>query len=230
MLRRRSYLKEADIQRDVENRRVAEGFYESLINWVRNYSDKLDRDKGGGLIAHADSFWKHPKARKLIVLFIPSATGKNPGIGKYAGSDIIVLPYLIGEWDTRYLDTRINKDSVIHEMIHFLDPGRGKKSTHSARRADAGDVTGYYNDSSEWNAYWQEGAATFDRLIVAPMTAKGSKAFDHFFGDGSLDAVRKRVERFWDIGFLDNMSRETTRRFDKRLAALWKYHKDRGEF
>jgi len=230
-LRRRLYLVEAQYWRDKEIRNVAEEFYQSLVRFLETRSNELAVRSDGGYSVHAAKFWDHPRARKLGVVFLPE--GKiakfriRGGIGTEQGTNlkVLVFPIMIGPFDMRHLSTRLYKDHVIHEVVHYLDPGfRFGKVSDLERVSDSE----YYNSSAEWNAFWQEGAAAFERMLK--QIKDNEKEMDVFFGDGSLKQARERADKFWAKDFLNNMSVETERKFDKRFAQLWKEMKDRNLF
>jgi len=239
-LRRRTYLSEATYQRDVKVRKTAEEFYKALVKFLRNRSDELvPRKTEGGYSVHAMEFWKHPKARNFGVIFIPQKEKLHGfemagGLGKAGNIDVLLFPIMMGPYDKRHLVTRLDRNFVVHEMIHFLDPAYGK--TGDIRRYHRGDKTldtkKYYNEPGEWNAFWQEGAAKAERFLrtnlLKVQERHRKKMRETYFGDGSLKAVRDRVKKFWDANFLENMSKKTARKFDKRLARLWKQWKDEG--
>lgn len=231
-LRHRSYLREATYGRDRVARKIATDFYEALVKFLKTRSDELAyRSSDGGFGVHAMEFWRHPKARNLGVIFTPSTGGQRMGgMGVAGGLKVVVFPIMLKPGDKSHLATRLNKDVVIHEMIHFLDPGMGKGAS-SAKRYDSGEEAGYYNSPAEWNAYWQEGAAKFERAFGwhANDPALHGMMIKKFFGDGSLKQAREKAEHFWDQGFLDSMNVQTRRKFDKRFAQLWKAAKSRGD-
>ncbi len=227
-LRRRGYLSEAKYDRDRRIRDIAEDFYDHLYRFLETRSDELVPRRDGGFSVHAMEFWRrNPLARNLGVVFTPSQMALGGqltgGIGKAGKADVLVFPIMRGPGDSAHLDTRLQRSHVVHEMIHLLDPGYSKMSG-AARRGQITRKT-YFNLPGEWNAFWQEGAAQAERLIRNPVFVRRPEARVQFFGDGSLSAFRKGVEKIWDKAFLENMSAKTARKFDKRLAQLWKQFK-----
>lgn len=224
---------EASYQRDKKIRDIAEDFYKSLVKFLKTRSDELVPWKHGGVVVMAGKFWKHPKAHKLGVIFTPKVRGLSGGVGRVGGLKVMIFPIMIGPGDKRHLDTRLIKDAVIHEMIHFLDPGYGKgggiKRYEKTRKSPATvDRKAYMNDPGEWNALWQEGAAKFERMIRSGGLARNPKVREHFFGDGSLAQMRVRADQFWEKEFFKYMSSKTKRKFDKRFAQLWTAMKKEG--
>jgi len=232
-LRHRGYLREATYKKDREYRDVAEHFYHALVKFLKSKPDRLVyRKSDGGYSIVASEFWRHPLAKKLGVVFTPEHGRLSGGVGKAGKFDVLVFPIMLGPGDRRHLDTRLRQDVVVHEMIHFLDPGRDAGQS-SAAKFDSGRESDYYNSPGEWNAYWQEGAAAVERFLRAPMVSHSTpeqkaKIIKTFFGGTTLKDVYERANKFWDQGFLENMTQKTERKFRKRLAQLWKSLKDRG--
>lgn len=229
-------LEEATYARDADLRARAERFYQDLRAYLDVPEDELRRrlipGRDGSFSVWARDFLKSAgrpgssdtSMDDLIVVFGPAREGRKAGVGTFRGSDALVIYALLAPGDPRFLADRVVHEVVVHEVIHLLDPGRrsGHGGAHAMKR---GGMAAYYNEPSEWNAYWQEGAAQLERLLHK-MSTPGrpearSKAFDHFFGDGSLRALQDRVGRFWDPDFLEAMDPTTRRKFDKRLATLW---------
>lgn len=223
-LRRRLYLSESEVG-DRAARSRALGFYGALVDFVNKKPKRLRKRGGGELYVFAEEFWDDEEAKRFSVVFAPELDKQGHrvlgGLGSAGGIDVLYLACLIAPGDPRYLSTRINRDTVVHEMIHFFDSRRRKKG-ETKRSAKMGVGTDdYYNHPSEWNAYWQEGASQFERLLGNPGIPKGSPQFEVFFGNGSFKDVQKRVGHFWNKQFLDAMSQGTKRKFDKRLYRLW---------
>ena len=230
-LRIRHYLGEATYERDKAIRNTADNFYHALVAFLEKHQEELVPRSDGGFSVHAMNFWRSPDARNFGVVWFPKRGSVNGGIGKAGRHDVLVLYNLKGPGDKTAIDTRTSsmRDVIIHEMAHYLDPGAGK-GVETAKLRDMGKLSAqkYYNDPSEWNAFWQEGAAKFERMLVNRMKDH-PKYRDMFFGDGSLRAILDRVHKFWEPTYLHNMRRRTRRRFDKRLYQLWQAARDRGE-
>ena len=222
------HLEEATYARDAAVRQQAEQFFKDLIAYVNVEPDVLARrlkeDRSGAFSVMARAFTDVGEPT-LIVVFAPPNGGRQGGVGKLGHMDALVLNVLRAPGDLGHLATRVQKNVVVHEVTHLLDPGR-RQGKQSARAVERGDVAGYYNEPGEWNAYWQEGAAQLERMLCTFATPglapeSRSKAFDFMFGDGSLRALQDRVGKFWDVDFLDAMDPKTQRKFNKRLADLW---------
>ena len=227
---------------DKKNRSIAIGFFRELVAFLKARPEKLmavDND----FVIRAKWFWNHPSANNLLIKFTPShdvarGTRMTGGIGHTPDKKYIVLVFsaLLGPGDKSYLATRLQKDVVIHEVIHLLDPGfeksKGGVHRYSAKGTSGGmDWDNYYNDPSEWNAMWQEGAAKAERLIKSDAFRENqgkNKAIRLFFGDGTVSGFVKSAHHIWNDGFLEHMNKKTKRKFDKRLAQLWKSFKEDG--
>jgi len=222
-------LEEATYWRDKIARQTAENFYDDLHTFL-DVDEKMLRRRllpaqNGKFTVMARAFSDEVPPNLIIVFTAPNGRFKG-GMGNMGAMSALILACLHAPDDLTCLATRVQKDVVVHEMIHFLDPGRGAGKS-SARAMDAGGTNDYFNTSSEWNAYWQEGAAQFERML-RNKTAKIPNVFDVFFGDGSLKAIQDHVGKFWDVDFLDAMDATTRRKFDKRLAALWDHLREEG--
>ena len=73
-------------------------------------------------------------------------------MGGISFKGVIVNANLLGDYNGKYMDTRLDKDTFIHEYIHFLDHlryrSRGLGKT-SAKYLDTDDIEGYYNTPEE---------------------------------------------------------------------------------
>jgi hypothetical protein len=222
-------LAEATYARDRAVRDQAQRFYDDLVRYLDVPEDVQAKRLivgGDGSVAIMMRAFTDAGTNGVVVLG-PGGTSRRGGVGRWRSMDALVLYVLKGPGDLTGLVSRVAsaKNTIIHEVVHLLDPGR-RAGVGGAHALDRGGEAAYYNEPSEWNAYWQEGAAALERMLhqatapgLSPKAAAQMR--DWFFGDGSLKALLARVERFWDVGFLDAMDAETRRRFDKRLAALW---------
>ncbi len=235
-LRQRGYLLESDYERDKKVRSEAIKFKNAFQKWFKENPDGLSRSTDGAFYVRASKFWKHPRARKTIVIFAPRGGSSGDyaiagGVGKLGQDDVIVFNVLLKPFSTEALEYRLGISIVDHEMAHFLDPGlfKGKKS--SAQIDTQGDAA-YFNNPSEWNAYWHEGAGSIERMLSNPSVQDNEEAKEDFFGDGSFKSFVKQVNRddigFWNRHFIKHMRKKTKRKFDKRLYQLWQGLKKQG--
>lgn len=221
-------LSEATFSRDRDARDKARKFHAALVSYVSKNSDKLKRISGGGtgrggFVIEARRFWSGEGADNLFVMYVPvGAKGRGiaGGLGVHgpSGKDVLVLPVLKGPWDTTGIDTRTDRSLIVHEMIHYFDPGRGKGKDVDPTKAGA-----YYNHPSEWNAFWQEGASSVEGMANNPMLHVADR-WEKVFGDGSFKEFRAKMLRMrvWNQDFLNNLNSKNKRKFETRLYQLWK--------
>jgi len=211
-------------------RRVAESFYRRLIAYLERHEDHIEDaliwGQDGSYHLRANKFWKHPKANKLIIKFETGGSGYGGAMGTSQGWDVMVLPALLGQWNPKHLATRIDRTAVIHELIHYLTP-EAPGGSGTARMAEKGETSRYYNSPAEWQAFWQEGAAQLERTLRWP-SINHPNVREQFVGDGSINAILARAKIYWNKDFLFYMDAKTKRKFDKRLAQLWAKMKQKG--
>jgi len=220
-------LEEATLKKDREIRNVANDFHKKLTAYIEKHPEDVVPVSGGGFKVYPVSFWNHPRAADFTVLLAPRTGRGKGGIGKVGSHEVLVLNVLKGAGDLS--SVFIDKNVVVHEMVHFLDPGRD-----NGGGPDISDDKKYYNDPSEWNAFWQEGADKIESTVSNlkrigkrnPSAVK--KVVASQFGDGTIRQFPKNPELFWDNGFLGNMTNKTRRKFDKRLYQLFHELKREG--
>lgn len=216
-------LKEATYERDREFRQRAERFYWDLITWIAEPEEVLKRRalayKDGAVGFPAIDFSKDENFRKLLVIFAPEKMGTKGGLGHLpSGKTVMIFYNLLGPGDVAHLNTRTSRDVVVHEAIHFLDQLRYKGVTvGSAKKRESGGQAAYFNSPSEWNAFWQEGAASAERMAQNMKNPQGWKGF---FGTSLKEFIGK-AKHSWDEDFIDTMDEVTKRKFLKRLAEFW---------
>lgn len=222
-------LEEANIERDRKARKVALDFYNSLREYLEKHPDQLVKLKDGSFRVYPVDFWRNPKAPYISVLLTPESKGQRGGMGKVGNLDVMVLNVLKGPGDLSYVSTRLDKNTVVHEMIHFLDPGSGK-----GRGPDPTNANDYYNNPSEWNAFWQEGAERVEAIISGIRrigehnSGAARRGIVNTFGDGSFKNFPSSLDSFWDKEFLGHMNQKTKKKFDKRLYQLFTELKKEG--
>jgi len=219
-LRQRGYLEEANLKRDQSVRSEATKFQSAFQKWFKANPKGLQSSNDGAFYVKANKFWKHPRAKNLLVVFAPRGKGIAGGAGMLKSMEVVVFKTLIAPFDSRHLDTRLSVNIVTHELAHILDKGF-QKGKRSSDQYDKGNVSDYFNTPSEWNAYWHEGAGQVERILANPMVRENKGALDMFFGDGSFPSFNSRVHHFWNKDFLKNMNSKVRRKFTKRLFQLW---------
>jgi hypothetical protein len=226
-LRRRGYIIEATYVMDKIFRETADTFYRQLIRFLKNRSDELVPHRSGGFSVHAKNFWRHPDAENFGVIFSPKQGSVSGGLGKAGKTNVLVFNVLDKPGELKNIANKLSKSLVVHELAHYFDPGHEKGGISKYRAAGgSGDVRrgAYFNDDSEWNAFWHEGASNYETALDSHYSAEtpNKRVISFMFGDGSFRALLNKVSLFWDKAFLESMSRKTRRRFDKRFYQLWK--------
>ena len=143
-------------------------------------------------------------------------------VGGISFKGVIVNANLIGDYNGKYMDTRLDKDTFIHEYIHFLDHlryrSRGLGKT-SAKYLDTQDIEGYYNAAEEFNAYYQEGQKSDCSYVEKSRDDFKKKRLESYkaFQSWVIDV------QFFDRDFLTYIDKKYLKKFKKRLANLYMY-------
>lgn len=211
-------INEADYSNDLSYRKRAVSFVDSLKEFVSRHSDMLIPTNGGFYVL-SDKFWKDPSVQDLYVFFSEKGSkGSNvkAGVGKFRSSNALVLPFLKAYDDLSNLEDRIgfNSSVIMHELIHLMDKGYGK-----GKSPDISNEKSYYNNASEWNAFWQEGAFNAERLADNPILStkdRWAKVIGLTFSE-----FQAKSKSIWDKNFIDNMDASTKKKFNKRIYQLW---------
>ena len=131
---------------------------DKMMGWVMSGSDMLKPDFPGlSTLAFAFISNKARGGQKIKGGF----SGQTVILAGKKHKGVLVMANLIAPFDPKHMDTRLDKNTFIHEFIHYLDQTRYRQQhgivAKSAKYLDAGDYAGYYNTPSEFNAYFQEG-------------------------------------------------------------------------
>lgn len=216
-------LEEANAERDRAIRKAGGEFYDGLMAYLAKDPGRII--KANDIFAYASAWWDHPAAKKFYVVFgVKGAIGGSMGGSQSDGFgrmllNVMALPQQKA-WSVAQ-DMQSKRSTVVHELTHWLDPGVNKGINLDRERAQsAGGAAAdadYYNRPTEWNAYWQMGADKLDKYLHEFL--RGSRRGD--VGDKPMKFDPKQWEDFWPSEFIANMTPETRRKFDKRLATLW---------
>ncbi len=240
LARLRGNLAEASQGRDADYRRQAVEFYDKMVRVLRqeSYIEQLKRNKapGGGLVMSSQDVDR--EFGRFLIVFMPSlgklGHGVSGGFGFAQMSGLklpaIQLNVLLGRFDPTYLDTRLKKDTMVHELIHFFDWRRHKARGKYGEKKQSPGGADYYNEPAEFNAYYQEGARGVESMAKAQRnTSAWPRVVKIFFGGGrDFQSFANAVSgRFFDKGWVENMTPDTRRRFLKRLAGLHEYLTDK---
>lgn len=215
-----------DASADLSYRDKAYEFVVKLKAWLANPDNEDHLEYVGGKFDGGVAF----KAKfvdadydDLMIVMLPHAskqTGEyqvSGGFGKTPDSrwSVIFIYNLIGPCNTKYADTRIDVGTLIHEVIHYFDAKREKKPQKASRaKIDSGDDVGYFNDPSEFNAYFQEMAWSLGRLFE---NEHFSALPEHRTWAGFVELAEKIAQTQW----VELLTPKYRRKFLKRLHPLW---------
>jgi len=158
---------------------------------------------------------------------------------KGGGSDIIDLNIIPNSLMKSIMSGKIGKSIaipaalldkrqlVMHEMQHYLSINKRQGATDNRQAVKAGSSE-YYNSSEETNAYYQQGADTFEEMIkVAINDVDYARIIKRTISDKFPEFIKnvfnKRTSmRIWHGPWLDNLNDDNKRKFIKRVAGLYK--------
>ena len=245
-----TYIKEANIEQDLYYTGIAEKAYDIVVRFLSKNKNKIEGEGETGVVNKPFiplTQWKgvalrgtdidknFPSLSEVVLFFIPTKSTSRGGqtiaggfsnkslkVGGISFKGVLVNTNLIGPYNSQYMDTRLDKNTFIHEYIHFLDHlryrDRGLAKT-SAKYLDTDDIEGYYNTPEEFNAYYQEGQSQIVRIwknLPDKFKQKHSKDFKAF-QDWATDI------NFFDRDFLTHINKKYLKKFKKRLANLYMY-------
>jgi len=245
-----THIKEANVEQDLYYTGIAEKAYDKVVQFLSKHKDKIEGEGETGIVNKpfipltqwkgvalrgTDIDKKFPSLSEVVLFFIPTKSTSRGGqtiaggfsnkslkVGGISFKGVLVNTNLIGPYNSQYMDTRLDKNTFIHEYIHFLDHlryrDRGLSKT-SAKYLDSDDIEGYYNTPEEFNAYYQEGQSQIVRIwknLPDKFKQKHSKDFKAF-QDWATDI------NFFDRDFLTHINKKYLKKFKKRLANLYMY-------
>jgi hypothetical protein len=255
-----THIKEANVEQDMYYTGIAEKAYDKVVRFLTKHKDKLEGEGENSIVNKPFiplTQWKgvalrgtdidknFPSLSEVVLFFIPTKsssrggvtiaggfTNKSLKVGGISFKGVIVNANLIGDYNGKYMDTRLDKDTFIHEYIHFLDHlryrSRGLGKT-SAKYLDTQDIEGYYNTPEEFNAYYQAGQSQIVRVwknlsdrfahrpeFLADFKKKKLESYKSF-QDWAIDV------EFFDKDFLTYINSKYLKKFKKRLAGLYMY-------
>jgi len=142
----------------------------------------------------------------------------SPGLGRsqsFPGIQFIKLTNLLkGPYNPDHADTRIRQYIFIHEFTHYLDSKR-KPPSKTTQKFDSGDIKGYFNDPSEYNAYYQEALEAVENVLTNDRFAK---LFENQTADEFIRYVKRHIANY---GFVENLEPKYERKLKKRLARFY---------
>jgi len=194
-----------------------------MLGYVMSGSDMLNSD--------------FPTMSSLAFAFVPKAAEGARGIrGGFSSQSVLftgkkhrgvlVMTNLLAPFDPKAMDTRLDKNTFIHEFIHYLDMLRYRKqgvTASSAKYLDKGDIAGYYNTASEFNAYFQEG----QRSVIDIFKFIPEETVAKFLGDFK-EFQKVAYSRKWnhfEEEFIKHLDSKYKKKFLKRLFTLFEFLK-----
>lgn len=207
-------LDEATVERDEHYYDLAVSFYEKMRTELRanNYQSREDDIvfKGGSV---------HKDYDDLVVIF-SDENGKNDYIFGYAyglGKHSIGIPNL-SEKNNFRPEKGIDKDTFIHEFIHYLDLKRSNGKLDKG--SEAKSKVDYYNSPSEINAYYQAAITKLSTFVKVGMK-------DNIIA-GCVNNCN-RYDDFWNYlvsdmfpkAFIANLTKENINKLKKRAYTVW---------
>ena len=245
-----THIKEANVEQDLYYTGIAEKAYDKVVRFLSKHKDKIEGEGESGIVNKPFiplTQWKgvalrgtdidknFPSLSEVVLFFVPTKSTSRGGqtiaggfsnkslkVGGIPFKGVLVNTNLIGPYNSQHMDTRLDKNTFIHEYIHFLDHlryrDRGLAKT-SAKYLDTDDIEGYYNTPEEFNAYYQEGQSQIVRIwknLPDKFKQKHSKDFKAF-QDWATDI------NFFDRDFLTHINKKYLKKFKKRLANLYMY-------
>lgn len=208
---------------DMKYRREAERVYRELMMTFEYHKEVpyevFETHKGSLVMNIADYVFVDDDP--FLLILEPISHGKDGGFGFYKNKHPVVVLYHLPKTKDFLMAMKTAKTTFIHEYIHYLDwvrMGRKMNVFQQSGRSSVGPVE-YYNNSIEYNAYYQETLQKIDeRLREDPeMSRFFLQSFDSFF---SFFVGRANTH------YLDNLNNKNRRKLMKRLYDYFVTHKD----
>jgi hypothetical protein len=216
-------LNEANFENDSAMRAKAKSLYNSLSAYLSSQTKPISFKSE--LKIDASKFWKEDSFDLTIVFKELVLSGNVAAMGTDTANRKNKTLYLHllgpkeikkGKVDGADLAKRLELGPITHELAHAFDPG-AKYIDYGADKLAKGFKDKYYNTPTEWNSFWQEGAANLEAAI-----ADGES-----FKYKTLSDLIKDAKRFWSESFLRHMDVNTKRKFDKRIYDLYIQYSDK---
>lgn len=216
-------LYEANFENDSIVRAKAKSLYSSLASYLSSHTKSISFKNE--LKIDAGKFWKEDSFELIIVFKELVLSGNTAAMGTDTDNrkNKTLYLYLLGpkeikkgKVDGADLAERLELGPITHELAHAFDPG-AKYSNYGTDKLAKGFKDKYYNTPTEWNSFWQEGAANLEAAI-----ANGES-----FKYKTLGDLIKDSKRFWSESFIRHMDVNTKRKFDKRIYDLYIQYSDK---
>jgi hypothetical protein len=216
----RGCLEEATVKRDKHYYDIAEEFYDKMLLGLADKNFIVQSD--GNIVFKASEIY--PQYHDLLILFTDRETSKTRptfgdntfkggyAFGTYKQYKVILINNLRGD---KIPSRGILKDSFIHEFIHYLDFKRSKG--HRPDFDDKTTISDYYNEPTEYNAYYQEAANVFVNLLKDDdILSKIKEKYDNF-----EDFSKWMMENVFDKHFIKNLNEKNKRKLKKRIYNIY---------
>jgi hypothetical protein len=247
-------LMEADAKRDAATTKKVNAFANKVIKHLKSkkVGQTLKYEANvPGIGSDALHFWlpfnKGDFARVRFYLAPVSATYggtyHSRGVGKMQPIVLYILPTDVDLRDYQAEDPLTGlysqnsrklkvpgwaKDTLVHELIHFLDfdrgPGlHGKKGSSQHMGTEKQGL--YYNDPVEFNAYYQQGQNVVQKAL-RKLLSDLRKGKDQMMGEQvgrNYNGFIKWVYGSWRPKWITNLDGKFLRKFKKRLYALYQH-------
>jgi hypothetical protein len=217
------YIKEfASFQNDLYYYNIADDFYEKMISKLKNDNYILQND--GNILFHGNKI--NSEYSDLLIIFI----NKNYDFSKQSGkSNFFTTGYFLGSYKNyktigiNNLDNdkipykNIEKQSFIHEFIHYLDYKRNNyippKLTFKTKKE-------YYNTPEEFNAYYQEAVTWVGKILEDEIMLKSFKEkFKNY-----NDFYNWIINNVLDKDFVKNLNPINIKKLQKRIYNIYQVY------
>lgn len=223
----RMFGKEKDLKPIADQWRADNPGQDMPFEVAMSLSNKSHED----MVVHARKFWADPDAKKLSVGFYvvdrnrAGSMAGNKFNGYISGDNaymrLNIIPKGVGEMSGSALVGAIPKETVIHEFMHFMDKGSNRMSKkYKIPKLDDKDKSDYYNEPTEWQAFYQQGAEAAEREL--------ERAASSFWTGGYREEwtttyrqFRKNILGHWRQDWLNGLNDKYRRKFEKRVAGMW---------
>lgn len=211
---------EATYERDAMAYQNASDVYTSIIELI-NSKEYIMQDDGNILIQGTDI---SPDYNDLYILLTPrnsinlnSDTHKSEyAIGTIGDRKVIICSILRAPGDDIKISGRLNKQNFMHEFTHYMD-GKRYKGTPDGSAKTEFNISEYYNNPAEFNAYYQEASMfMFHHMFNNPDIMNIMKRKINSFVDFKRYAVK-----FLDKEFIENLNEKYMTKLNKRINTLY---------
>lgn len=214
-----------DVMDDLDRRKMAEDATFTIIRHIYTHGfDAIDED-GKYFVSFPDDNGLTKEYGFENLLFLVGLKDKK-AIGNH-GSMVKFSKYIDGRYDyalkfsclstmdAKEAKNKLNSTEAIkvisHEMLHFIDSLRTSEKINSADYA-LSDKSNYYNDPSEFNAYYHDLTSNLHSFINFAMEHSSDKDFD--------------IEEYADIYDYDDDFNSMLKKMittDRFTSSFWKH-------